>query len=495
MQLPEMLQSGVLLQGLGLMALLVAIRLLCVQARLAPIPLRLPCIAILIWLVHANLPASIAQEQNQLWLDSVLLLSRSYAGLQLLFWLLLELPSPISWWAHPPKILRDLSALAIGAALTLVVLQQAAKINVVGLVTTSAVLTAVIGLAAQEALKDLFAGIMLRVDNPFVEGDYLELGDGVNGWVVSLTLLSTRLRHVHGALITLPNNMMWQKNMRRFSPKGPIARELHIHLDRELPPNDATKLLLRVAENCPLVLKKPEPQAIVYAYHDYAITYELEVWQEDPTDIGYDDLRGELLSRIWYSLERIGQRVPFPVQEYKRRHGHAIPDDPQEFSLQQRIAILSQSPLFGNLSGEQLADISALTRCIRFAEGEQIVVENEEGDTLYQIVSGQVAVIKTMAEGDHREVARLEAPSIFGEMSVFNEEPRSATVRALEQCVLLEVERNDFRPLLESHPAIVEQLAQSISERRAALLKLTPETKAKQSNDLLDTMRRLFVGS
>ena len=493
--MPEMLDSGVLLQGLGLEVLLLAIRLLCVRAQLAPLPLRLPSVAILIWLVHANLPASIANEQNQLWLDSVLLLSRSYAGLQLMFWLFLELPSPISWWAHPPKILRDLSALAIGAALTLVVLQQAAKINVVGLVTTSAILTAVIGLAAQEALKDLFAGIMLRVDNPFVEGDYLELGDDVNGWVDSLTLLSTRLRHVHGAVITLPNSMMWQKNMRRFSPKGPIARELHIHLDRELPPNEATKLLLRVAERSHLVLKKPEPQAIVYGYHDYAITYELEVWQEDPTDIGYDDLRGELLSMIWYSLERIGQRVPFPVQEYKRRHGPAIPEEPQEFNLQQRLAILSKSPLFGNLSDEQLADISALTRCIRFAEGEQIVVENEEGDTLYQIVSGQVAVIKTMAEGDHQEVARLGAPAIFGEMSVFNEEPRSATVRALEQCVLLEVERNDLRPLLESHPAIVEQLAQSISERRAALLKLTPETKAKQGNDLLDTMLRLFVGS
>ena len=127
--MPEMLDSGVLLQGLGLEVLLLAIRLLCVRAQLAPLPLRLPSVAILIWLVHANLPASIANEQNQLWLDSVLLLSRSYAGLQLLFWLFLELPSPISWWAHPPKILRDLSALAIGAALTLVVLQQAARIK------------------------------------------------------------------------------------------------------------------------------------------------------------------------------------------------------------------------------------------------------------------------------------------------------------------------------------------------------------------------------
>ena len=165
-----MLDYSVLIQALGLGILILAIRLLCVRASLARVPLLLPSVAILIWLVHANLPASIANEQNQLWLDSVLQLSRSYAGLQLLFWLFLELPSPISWWAHPPKILRDLSALTIGAALTVVVLQQAAKINVVGLVTTSAILTAVIGLAAQEALKDLFAGIMLGSTIPSLRG-------------------------------------------------------------------------------------------------------------------------------------------------------------------------------------------------------------------------------------------------------------------------------------------------------------------------------------
>lgn len=489
-----MLDSRVLLSGLGLEVLLVAVRLICVRLRLAPIPIRLPSVAILIWLIHANLPAQIATAQNQLWLDSVLLLSRSYAVLQLMFWLFLELPSPISWWPHPPKILRDLSALAIGAALTLVVLQQAAKINVVGLVTTSAILTAVIGLAAQEALKDLFAGIMLRVDCPFVEGDYLELDDNLNGWVDSLTLLSTRLRHVHGAMITLPNSMMWQKHMRRFSPRGPIARELHIHLDRELPPNQATELLLQVAEQSSVVLKEPAPEAIVYAYHDYAITYELEVWQEDPTDTGYDNLRGELLSRLWYALERIGQRVPYPVQEFKRRQGGSSPEDRADYNQHERVAILRQSPLFGHLSDDQLAEIAALTRCIRFAEGEQIVVEADQGDTLYQIVGGRVAVIKTMEGGEQREVVRLGAPAFFGEMSVFNEEPRSATVQAVEPCLLLEVERNDLRPLLEKYPAIVEQLARIISERRAELLKLTPESKAKQGNDLLDKMRRLFLG-
>lgn len=487
--------TSTLMQGLALLGLLLAVRLLCARTRLAPVPLGLPSLAIVISVVHPTLSSAITAESAQPWLMSLLHLGRAYAVLQLVFWLVLELPSPISWWPHPAKILRDLSSLAIGALLTLVVLQQVAKINVVGLVTTSAILTAVIGLAAQEALKDLFAGIMLRVECPFVEGDYLELGDDLNGWVDSLTLLSTRLRHVHGGMITLPNGMIWQKHMRSFRPRGPIARELHLNLDRELPPSRATALLLQVANQSSLVLKEPPPEAIVYAYHDYAITYELEVWQEDPTDLGYDELRGELLSRIWYALERIGQRVPYPIQEFKRRQGASAPEERSDYDLEKRMEILHRSTLFGHLADEQLASIAARTRCVRFAPGEKVVVEQDHGDILYQIVSGRVAVIKTLEDGVPQEVVRLGAPAFFGEMSVFNEEPRTATVQAVEPCVLLEVERNDLRPLLEQDPAIVEQLAQIISERRAELLKLTPENTAKQGNELLNHMRRLFLGA
>ena len=50
------------------------------------------------------------------------------------------------------------------------------QVNLVGLAATSAVITAVIGLAAQETLKNLFAGISLQVDSPFEEGDWVDLG-------------------------------------------------------------------------------------------------------------------------------------------------------------------------------------------------------------------------------------------------------------------------------------------------------------------------------
>ena len=186
--------------------------------------------------------------------------------------------------------------------------------------------------------------------------------------------------------------------------------------------------------------------------------------------------------------------MPFPIREFRLREGASHPEETANYNLNDKVSILRNSTLFSHLSDPQLENLANLTRCIRFAEGEQIVSEEDEGDTLFQIVRGKVAVLKTLAGGEVRQLAQLDAPSIFGEMSVFNEEPRSATVKALEQCIVLEVERADLRPLIENDPAVMEKLAQIISQRRGELLKLTPESQLKQSNDLLNKMRRLFLG-
>ena len=290
--------------------ILIAAKYFQKQLKLPPIPVRLPAIAILATLVDTYLPATAETDSNTNWIDVCLELIHSYAYLQLIVWASVDLPSKIRWWPRPPKTLTDLSRLTVGAVITLIILDRAANINVVGLVTTSAVLTAVIGLAAQETLKDLFAGIMLRIECPFSEGDYLEVSESCNGWVESLTLLSTRLRDEYGGLITLPNNLIWQNKMRKIPTNGPICRERYVDLDREFPPNEAIDLLTKIAINCDLVLKDPTPQAIVYSYNNNAVTYELEVWHRDPSDVGYDEVRGELLGQLWYALERIGQLIP-----------------------------------------------------------------------------------------------------------------------------------------------------------------------------------------
>ena len=120
------------------------------------------------------------------------------------------LPSELGLWKPIPKILRDLLSLAIATAITLVVIHRDFQVNLVGLAATSAVITAVIGLAAQETLKNLFAGISLQVDSPFEEGDWVDLGF-TRGIATSLRLMSTRDPHHRGLFDCYPQ----QPNRRR----------------------------------------------------------------------------------------------------------------------------------------------------------------------------------------------------------------------------------------------------------------------------------------
>jgi small-conductance mechanosensitive channel len=97
--------------------------------------------------------------------------------IKLVSWAILEVPADLGWWRPTAKILRDLIDLAIITAITLVIIHRDYSINLVGIAATSAVLTAVIGLAAQETLKNLFAGLSLQLESPFHEGDWIELGN------------------------------------------------------------------------------------------------------------------------------------------------------------------------------------------------------------------------------------------------------------------------------------------------------------------------------
>lgn len=115
------------------------------------------------------------------------------------------------------------------------------------------------------------------------------------------------------------------------------------------------------------------------------------------------------------------------------------------------------------------------------------------GVTLYQIVRGSVAILKKGKDGEQQEITQLREPEFFGEMSVFNEEPRSATVKALCECVVLEIEQDDLRRTLENKPETVEKLAIIINERRSALLNINEKTTTKKMNELLRKMRSIFL--
>ncbi len=130
---------------------------------------------------------------------------------------------------------------------------------------------------------------------------------------------------------------------------------------------------------------------------------------------------------------------------------------------------------------------------VTYGPGESIVTERAEGTSMYLLLRGRVEVLKQVAQGQTVRVRELGPGDVFGEMTLFLDAPRSATVRALEECLLLRVGRDALRTLLKENPPMLESFAALVSTRTAELESLSREQQQAQTNALLDTMRRLFL--
>ena len=126
------------------------------------------------------------------------------------------------------------------------------------------------------------------------------------------------------------------------------------------------------------------------------------------------------------------------------------------------IDILRRVPLFEALSDADLSSFAEFIRERSYPKGSVIVFEDDPGDALYVVASGQVKVAE-----DGREVilSVLGPGSFFGEMAILDDEPRSAHVIAMEESNLLMLRREDFQARLRSMPDVAISLLREISRR------------------------------
>jgi CRP/FNR family cyclic AMP-dependent transcriptional regulator len=102
--------------------------------------------------------------------------------------------------------------------------------------------------------------------------------------------------------------------------------------------------------------------------------------------------------------------------------------------------VLRGSPLFDMLSAPEIEILAEVSRPRRFAPGEVVFREGDQGDSLFVLASGEVEVVS----GKERLLAVLEAPAAFGEMSLIDREVRSATVRSKGESVALQLTAENF---------------------------------------------------
>ena len=126
----------------------------------------------------------------------------------------------------------------------------------------------------------------------------------------------------------------------------------------------------------------------------------------------------------------------------------------------EKVLFLKSIDLFARIPGEDLAQISLITEEVSFEDGEAIVEEGQLGDALFLVVEGGVRVHRGA-----REFAHLGAGECFGEMSLLDSAPRSASVSALGEVDCLKIEREDFYDILGEKPEIAQGIIRVLTAR------------------------------
>jgi CRP/FNR family cyclic AMP-dependent transcriptional regulator len=127
--------------------------------------------------------------------------------------------------------------------------------------------------------------------------------------------------------------------------------------------------------------------------------------------------------------------------------------------------MLATIPLFDDLSADDVKDLAEHVKPWTFKEGEIIVRQGEDGDSMFLIREGTVRVFLNAEDGSEVNLRELTVGQYFGEFSLFDEKPRSAGTAALSDCELLELERDTLREHIMRRPRIAIAVLAEMSER------------------------------
>jgi small-conductance mechanosensitive channel len=332
------------------------------------------------------------------------------------------------------------------------------------LLTTSAVGAVVVGFALQDTLGNAFAGLGIQSEKPFRVGHWIRVGD-FEGRVAEVTWRATKLRTKAGNFVVLPNNIIAKEAITNYSePQVPTRLEVEVGASYLSTPADVKAATLEAMGQVPRVLKSPAPDALLHSFDGSAITYRARFWVADyELD---DEIKDEVRSAIFYAYGRRGIEIPWPIEVGYSREW---PEPDAATKQRDRERVLAGVDLFSRLNDEQRQQIAAASTMRLYGNGEAIVRQDAPGQSMFIVCSGRVAVV---LEPGNREVAAIEKGGYFGEMSLLTGDPRSASVVARGDTVVLELDADVFRALGAADPQAIEQIGIAAMTRRAELTQI-----------------------
>lgn len=398
-----------------------------------------------------------------------------------------------------PLVLHGFFLIVVYIAAALAILRGFLGFNITPLLAGSAILTAVLGLALQGVLGNVFSGMSLHYTKSFSRGDWIKVGE-TEGQVVDTNWRETRLRDRASNIVVIPNTVVASQTIVNFSlPDRASAVVLPVKVDFLAPPAVVLGLLVEAAGETVGVLAEPAPTAYMISYDEFGVSYVAKFWI---SDFGRRPaITGEVGRLIWHKLQRRGIEIPVPVESKLRgvlralrpsedRVAEIATDRERNFRdfskssfLNIQVGEKAGQPL---LSESEIRELASRAERRRFGVGEVLFRQGDAGEACYLVAGGQVKGEITYEENGKAYTMEFTVGpgGLVGEMSLFTGLPRTATVVVDKEAELLEIRAPALASLLARNPQLAEAVAEVISGRNRANLETLRKVKDLAARDI-----------
>jgi small-conductance mechanosensitive channel/CRP-like cAMP-binding protein len=393
-----------------------------------------------------------------------------------------------------PRIFLDVLMWLVLAAAGLSILYESGM-DAGNLFAGSAVVTAVLGFALRDTLGNVFAGLAIHAEHPFEVGDWIQYDANPAhiGKVVEINWRATKVITLDEAYVIVPNGQLAQASIRNFTkPDLWSRRSLFVVTPYSVPPQRVQAIILEAIRGSFGVLDQPAPSVVTNDFKERGVEHWVRFFTTEFDK--RDRVDGMARDRIWYALARHGIEIPVATHAVRLTELPVPPPESTATLVDRRIETLRDVGLLAVLEPDQLRRVAELGRERLYAAGDTVIRQGEPGESMFVVMRGRVAVEASQSQAAAVRVAELGPGNYFGEMSLMTGEARVATVAAVEETLLLELDRDAVRSVLAATPRLVTELGAALQRRVAERARALADSEkvAPEPVDLFQKIREIF---
>jgi small-conductance mechanosensitive channel/CRP-like cAMP-binding protein len=406
-----------------------------------------------------------------------------------------------------PGVLHGFILIVIYLFVLFAVFKGALGVNITPLLATSAIFTAIIGLALQGVLSNVLAGISLNLTRSFSRGDWVKIGPH-EGVVQDTNWRETLLLDRASNIIVIPNNTVAAEMIVNFTrPDHKTALTIPLKVGAGAPPAVVLDALRQAAREVPEVIASPAPQAYILSYDELGISYLVKFWVTDFAR--KNTIIGDVGRHIWYKFKReeidvpvvFGEGIKGVIAAVSAAKGMEVEAGEKGRTFRDLLDSNLLRYQEGEKKGQLLVpeeEVRKLAEAVcrrRYTRGEVLFRQGEKGESCFIVAAGTLKGEIVYEEKGKRFTSEFEVGpgGIFGEMSLFTGLPRTATGIVKGEAELLEITAENFAGLLSRNPQLAEVMADLVSSRNQKNAEFLSKIKELSAKDIEASTSRVSI--